>query len=235
MVLFGINPIFLSKLKSSCCILREQFAIRRDESRGPVFKKNFASDNNSGILPEVMDAMAQINVSHCHAYGGDEVTEKALALFRQHFGKNSETFFVFNGTAANVLSLRSLLEPHEAAIVAQTSHLNMDECGAPESRGIKLLAVATANGKLTPASIQPYLVRKGDQHCVQPQVISITQPTELGTTYSIAEIEDLTNFARAEGLLVHMDGARLVNAAAHLGRNSGRLDPIGGRGLFWRN
>ncbi|HEY3021304.1 MAG TPA: beta-eliminating lyase-related protein [Solirubrobacteraceae bacterium] len=177
----------------------------------------FGSDNHAGVLPEVLDAIAAANDGHAHSYGDDPWTRRAEARFREHFGEQARAFLVFNGTAANVVGLRALLRPYEAVICAETAHLNVDECGAPEfNAGIKLLPVATTDGKLTPELVAPRLVRFGDEHAVQPRVISITQSTELGTVYTPAETAALAELAHESGLLLHVDGARLANAAAAL-------------------
>jgi threonine aldolase len=179
--------------------------------------RGFGSDNHAGILPEVLDAIAAANEGHAPSYGHDAWTAHAEARFREHFGEQARAFLVFNGTAANVVGLRALLRPYEAVICAETAHLNVDECGAPEfNAGIKLLAVATPDGKLTPELVSPRLVRFGDEHAVQPRVISITQATELGTVYTPEEIATLAELAHVHGLLLHVDGARLANAAAAL-------------------
>ncbi|TMM00514.1 MAG: low specificity L-threonine aldolase [Actinobacteria bacterium] len=180
--------------------------------------RGFGSDNHAGVLPEVLDAIAAANEGHAHAYGHDEWTARAEARFREHFGDQARAFLVFNGTAANVVGLRALLRPYEAVICAETAHLNVDECGAPEwNAGIKLLPVATPDGKLTPQLVAPRLVRFGDEHAVQPRVLSITQATELGTVYTPDETAALADVAHEQGLLLHVDGARLANAAASLG------------------
>src|SRR5256714_5408967 len=179
--------------------------------------KGFGSDNHAGVLPEVLDAIAAANVGHARSYGADEWTARAEERFRAHFGEQASAFLVFNGTAANVVGLRALLRPYEAVVCAETAHLNVDECGAPEfNAGIKLLAVPTPDGKLTPELVAPRLTRFGDEHAVQPRVISISQSTELGTVYSAAEVAALAELAHEQGLLLHVDGARLANAAAAL-------------------
>jgi threonine aldolase len=178
----------------------------------------FASDNYAGVLPEVLDAIAAANTGHAPAYGNDEWTARAEARFREHFGDGASAFIVFNGTGANVVALRALCKPWDAVICAETAHLNVDECGAPERvGGLKLLPVGTPDGKLTPELIAPRLVRFGDEHAVQPRVVSITQSTELGTVYSIEEVSELADLCDDHGLLLHVDGARLANAAAALG------------------
>ncbi|HYH86014.1 MAG TPA: low specificity L-threonine aldolase [Pyrinomonadaceae bacterium] len=181
-------------------------------------KRGFASDNNAGVHTRVMEALLSANGGHVLAYGDDEFTEAAEARFREQFGEGIEVFFVFGGTGANVTGLAAITRPHEAIVCAETAHINVDECGAPERfAGCKLLALATTDGKLTPAEVEPLLARAGDQHHVQPRVVSISQATELGTVYTDAEIKALADFARTRGMLLHVDGARIANAAAHLG------------------
>jgi threonine aldolase len=191
--------------------------------------RGFGSDNHAGILPEVLEAIAAANEGHAHSYGDDPWTKRAEACFRRHFGEQASTFLVFNGTGANVVGLRALLRPYEAVICADTAHLNVDECGAPELvGGIKLLAVPTPDGKLTPELVAPRLVRFGDEHAVQPRVLSITQSTEMGTVYSLDEIRALADLAHEQGLLLHVDGARLANAAVALGVPLRALTPDAG-------
>jgi threonine aldolase len=194
-------------------------------------KRGFASDNNAGVHPRVMEALRAANEGHVVAYGDDPLTERAGARLREHFGAGAEVFFVFGGTGANVLALEAMTRPHHAVVCAETAHVNVDECGAPERfTGCKLLPVSTPDGKLRPADVEPLLGREGDQHHVQPRVVSVSQPTELGTVYMTEELEGLSEFARARGLLLHVDGARLANAAAHLGVSlaeaAGRADAL---------
>jgi threonine aldolase len=180
--------------------------------------RGFASDNYAGVLPEVLEAVAAANSGHAVSYGGDEWTARVAELFRREFGDETRAALVFNGTGANVVALQALCRPYEAAICASTAHLNVDECGAPERvAGLKLLAIDTPDGKLAPALVAPRLARFGDEHAVQPRVLSITQSTELGTLYTPEEVRALADQAHAHGMLVHVDGARLSNAAAALG------------------
>jgi threonine aldolase len=179
--------------------------------------RGFASDNAATVHPAVLDALATANVGHARAYGDDPWTERSLALFAEHFGADARAHLVFNGTAANVLSLRAACRPWQAAICAESAHLNVDECGAAEAiAGVKLLTAPTEHGKLTPAGVGDLITDIGDQHSVQPRVVSVSQCTELGTVYSAPELSALVEFAHARGLVVHMDGARLCNAAAAL-------------------
>jgi len=181
--------------------------------------RGFASDNQAGIHPTVLEAIALANTGHAPGYGHDAWTERVQARFREHFGDTAQAFPVFNGTAANVLALRAACRPWEAAICAETAHLNIDECGAPEAvAGVKLLCVAGIDGKLTPDLVtSAMVVRRGDEHAVQSRIVSISQSTELGTVYSVDEVTALAQAAHERGLLLHVDGARLSNAAAALG------------------
>ncbi len=180
-------------------------------------KKSFASDNYAGIHPACLQAIIDANTNHVGAYGSDPYTQQAVELFKKHFGNNIQVYFVLTGTAANVLGLASVLKSYQAIICAQTAHINVDECGAPEQfLGSKLLTIPSADGKVTVADIQKLLIDRGDQHKVQPAIISITQATELGTLYTPQEIQEITTFAHTNNMLVHMDGARLCNAAAAL-------------------
>jgi threonine aldolase len=181
-------------------------------------RRGFASDNNAGVHQRVMDAVRAANQGHTIAYGDDIYTETAVKKFREQFGEQVEVFFVFGGTGANVLGLSAVTRPHHAVVCAETAHVNVDECGAPEKfAGCKLLALATPDGKLRAEQIEPLLARTGDQHHVQPRVVSVSQATELGTVYTVEELNRLAEFAHARGMLLHVDGARLANAAAHLG------------------
>ena len=180
-------------------------------------KRGFASDNNSGVHPEILNAMSSVNRGHTIAYGDDVYTESAIQKFKDIFGKDIDVYFVFTGTGANVLGLKATTEPFNAVICADTAHIHVDECGAPEKfTGCKLLTIPTKNGKITTQQIKPYLHSLGFEHHAQPRVISITQATELGTVYDLEEIKEITDFAHNNNLLVHMDGARLCNAAAGL-------------------
>src|SRR4051794_29389478 len=178
---------------------------------------SFASDNYAGALPEVIDAIAASNSGHAPAYGNDDWTARVQDRFRHEFGADARAYLVFNGTGANVVGLRALMHPWDAVICAETAHLNVDEGGAPERvGGFKLLTVATPDGKLTPDLVRPKLARFGDEHAVQPRVISVTQSTELGTVYTPDEIRALGDLAHDQGMLLHVDGSRLANAAAAL-------------------
>ncbi len=180
--------------------------------------RTFASDNYAGIHPDVLAAIAAANVGHAPSYGADPVTARAIELFQEHFGHDAEVWFTFNGTGANVVGLQALLRPFEAVICAESAHINVDECGAPERfLGSKLIPVATPDGKLTPELVDGAVTGTGDEHRVQPRVVSITQATEVGTSYRLEEVTALGRWAHERGMWLHLDGARLSNAAAHLG------------------
>lgn len=186
--------------------------------------ESFASDNTAGVHPAIMAALARVNQGHCSAYGDDPHTRSAVEVFKRHFGEEIEVFFVFLGTGANVLGLRALARSHEAVICAESAHINVDECGAPEAfNGSKLIPIATTDGKLNFDAVAPHLHGFGVEHHAQPRVIAITQCTELGTVYTPTEIRSLADQAHAQGMYLHMDGARLANAAARLGTGLGEL------------
>ncbi len=179
--------------------------------------KGFASDNNAGVHSSVMQYIEKANTEHEIAYGDDNFTVEALKKFKQMFGSETETFFVYNGTAANTLGISSATNSYHAVICADTAHINVDECGAPEKfSGCKLLPVSSSDGKIRIDEISPLLHGIGFEHHVQPKVISITQATELGTVYSIDEIREISNFAHSNKMYLHMDGARIANAAVSL-------------------
>ncbi len=179
--------------------------------------KGFASDNNSGVHPEILKAMASANQGHEIAYGDDPYTLDAIEIFREKFGKETEVFFVFNGTGANVTGLASATQSFHSVICAETAHIQTDECGAPEKlTGCKLLPTATQNGKLTPQSVKRHLHGFDFEHHSQPRIISISQTTELGTVYRPDEIRALAELAHNHNMLLHMDGARIANAAVFL-------------------
>lgn len=180
--------------------------------------RSFASDNNAGVHPDVLHAIASANRGHVVGYGDDPYTRRMELRFRAAFGAGAEVFPVFNGTGANVLCLKALTKPHQAVICTDLSHIQVDECGAPEAwTGCKLLPVPTPDGKLTPRLVEAACHGVGDQHHVQPRVLSIAQSTELGTVYRPREVEALARFAHARGMVLHMDGARISNAASSLG------------------
>lgn len=180
-------------------------------------KRGFASDNNAGVHPNILKALSDVNTGHVPGYGDDPITRQAVDRFKQEFGADTEVFFTFNGTGANVLALSSLTQSFNSIICTDTAHIQVDECGAPEKlTGCKLLPVPSRQGKINPEDIKKYLHGFGFEHHAQPGVISISQVTELGTLYSVDEIKAICELAHQHGLLVHMDGARLGNAAVAL-------------------
>lgn len=179
--------------------------------------KSLASDNNAGVHPEIWPVIQAASQGASLSYGHDAWTEQMQAAFKQAFGPESQTFAVLTGTAANVLSLAAVLEPHQAVICSQMAHLNLDEGGAPERfLGAKLITLPTPDGKLQLDAVLAQIPDAEDEHRVQPRVVSITQPTELGTLYSSAEIRALADALHQRGLLLHMDGARIANAVVAL-------------------
>ena len=185
-------------------------------------EKSFASDNHAGVHPKILEAIVAANDGTAHAYGEDRYTKSAIAKFREIFGASTEVFFVFNGTAANVLSVQALARSHEAVFCTEVAHLNTDECGAPEAiTGCKLFALPHQHGKLSAAGLKVadavITQNRSSMHRVQPKVLTITQSTEFGTVYSVAETKAIADFAHERGMYLHMDGARIANAAAALG------------------
>ena len=186
--------------------------------------RHFASDNHAGAHPEVLAALAEANGGHQVAYGGDAYTERLREVLAAHFGPNAEVFPVFNGTGANVLSLQAMLPRWGAAVCAESAHVNTDENGAPERvAGVKLLPVATPDGKLYPELVDLHAWGFGDEHRAQPLAVTVTQSTELGTVYRPEELRRLCDHAHRLGMRVHLDGARLANAAAALGTGLGEI------------
>lgn len=183
------------------------------------FPFGLGSDNHTGVHPRIFAAMESVNIGHAPSYGTDPVSERARQVFRSHFGAQTDVYFCFNGTAANVLSIGALIEPHESIVCSSVAHIAVDECGAPERiLGCKLhVAETTEDGKITPKHIEPFLIRRGDQHFSQTRLVSITQPTEVGTVYSPSELAALHDFCRKHDLWLHVDGARLVNATVEYG------------------
>src|SRR5713226_4858024 len=180
--------------------------------------RSFASDNNAGVHPEVLKAIAAANQGHVVGYGDDPYTSSAVRQFKRHFGPDIEVSFVFNGTAANCLGLKALTNSYHAVICGETAHIYTDECGAPEKfTGCKLIPVRTQDGKLTVEAVRAAYHGIGVEHHVQPRVIAITQSTEVGTVYKTEEIRPLAGFAHERGMFLHMDGARIANAAVSLG------------------
>jgi threonine aldolase len=180
--------------------------------------RSFGSDNNAPVAPEILQAIVEANAGDAGGYGDDPWTARAIDRFREHFGEAADVYFTFNGTGANVAALSSLLRPWEAVLAPASAHLQTDECGALERfSGSKVIPVATPDGKLRPAEIEPFLKAGYDVHFPQPRAISISQATEYGGVYELEELRELCVFAHERGLLVHMDGARIANAAVALG------------------
>jgi threonine aldolase len=181
--------------------------------------RSFASDNNAGVHPEVLEAIARANQGHVVAYGDDPYTRSAVARFEEHFGEGIDVFYTFNGTGANVLGLQALNRPYHAVLCSEHAHIYTDECGAPEKHtGCKLIPLPNPDGKITLEAVRHAYHGIGDQHHVQARVISITQSTEMGTVYQAGEIQALARFAHEHEMFLHVDGARIANAAASLGQ-----------------
>jgi threonine aldolase len=179
--------------------------------------RGFASDNNAGVHPEILKAIDEVNQGHVIAYGDDPYTAQAIDKFKEHFGNDIDVYFVFNGTAANVLGITALTRSFNSIICSDLAHLHVDECGAPEKyTGCKLLTVPSPDGKLTVEGIQGHLHGFDFEHHAQPKVVSITQATEMGTVYRPEEIREIADLVHSYNMYLHMDGARLSNAAVSL-------------------
>jgi threonine aldolase len=182
-----------------------------------IERRGFASDNNAGVHPEILAEINSVNTGHVTGYGSDKYTEEAINVFKEHLGSSAEIFFVFTGTAANVLGLTSITRSWNSIITASTAHIEQDECGAPEKFiGTKVLTVETPDGKITIDLIEKHMHGFDFEHHSQPKVISVTQATEMGTVYEASEIRKISDFAHSHGMLLHMDGARIANAAISL-------------------
>ncbi len=168
-------------------------------------KRGFGSDNHAGIHPQILASLSAANIEHAPAYGTDEWTDQAIEAFRREFGREAQVFFLFNGTAANVTALRVLAKPHQSIFCSDVAHIHVDECGAPEYMiGCKLLPLPSVDGKISVVELEKAFIRRGDQHFSQTQVISLTQPTELGTVYSVAELQEIIGWAeRAQIICSH--------------------------------
>ena len=179
--------------------------------------RSFASDNNSGVHPLVMDALSRANRDHALGYGDDVWTREAVQKIKETFTPDCEPLFVFNGTGSNVVALQLMTRSYHSIICAETAHIYVDECGSPvKMTGCQIRPVVTPDGKLTPELILPYLHSFGDQHHSQPKAIYLSQCTELGTVYTADELKALTALAHQYGMYAHMDGARIANACAAL-------------------
>src|SRR5688572_26824138 len=182
--------------------------------------KAFASDNYSGVHPEIMDALVRANTEHQGAYGNDEFTSRTIQLFKKYFGEPTEVFFVYNGTGANVLGLSALTQSFHSILCSELAHINVDESTAPEKfTGCKLLGISTSNGKIYPDQVEEKIIRIGDQHHPQAKVISISQSTEYATVYTVEEVKALSAVAKKHKLFLHMDGSRISNAAVSLNKD----------------
>ena len=180
--------------------------------------RSFASDNNAPVAPEILEAIIAANEGDAVGYGADPWTQRASEQFRRLFGEDTSVYFAFNGTGANVVALASVVKPWETVLCPATAHLQTDECGAFERfAGAKLVAIRTPNGKLSPEDLEPYVHAGHDVHFSQPRVISISNTTEYGDVYEIGEIRALADYAHRHEMLMHVDGARICNAAAALG------------------
>jgi threonine aldolase len=179
--------------------------------------KGFASDNYAGAHPKIIEALQRVNQGHAGGYGNDEYTKTSIKRIKEVFGKEVEPFFVYSGMGANILGLTAISKSINSIICAETAHINVDECGGPEKyTGCKVVGIRTNDGKLTPELIKNHLYNFGDQHRSQPRVVSITQATELGTIYTAKEIKAIAETTHKLGMLLHMDGARIANAAEAL-------------------
>ena len=190
-----------------------------EQAKVSALKNQFASDNYAGICPEAWQALERVNHGYANAYGDDAWTARACDLMREFFEVDCQVFFVFNGTAANSLALASLCQSYHSIICHELAHVETDECGAAEffSNGTKLLLVGGKHGKVDLAEVEHTVRRRSDIHYPKPKALSITQSTELGTLYSLTELQGVGEMARRLGLRVHMDGARFANALAGLG------------------
>jgi threonine aldolase len=231
------NGLFLRPLRR----LRTPFNFMKDKTNRRVMKnfpkvpsRWFASDNHASVHPLILEAIESANAGHAYAYGADPWTAKAEKDFKKLFGARSETFFVFNGTAANVLGLRSFLKPFEAVFCTESAHVAVDECGAFEgTTGSKLLTIPESaekhlRGKINLSLIELFSVKHGDQHHVQPKGITITQSTEWGTLYSRDELKEIKKLKKKHHYFLHMDGARFANACVALGMDAKEMVEVAG-------
>lgn len=183
-----------------------------------MIHRSFASDNNAPVAPEIMQAIIAANEGDAVGYGDDEWTHRAIDRFKAHFGEETDVYFAFNGTGANVVALSCVTRPWEAVLAPATAHIQTDECGAFERfTGSKVIPIATSDGKLRIADLEPYLLGGHGEHFPQPKVLTVSMTTEYGDVYEPDELRELCVYAHEHGLLVHVDGARIANAAAALG------------------
>jgi threonine aldolase len=188
-------------------------------------KYHFASDNTAGLCSEAWQVLQEVDESYVPSYGSDQHTDRACEAFREFFDTDCEVFFVYNGTAANSLALASLCQSYHSVIVHESAHVETDECGAPEffSNGTKLLLGTGNGGRLSPEAVEQLITKRRDIHYPRPRVLSVSQPTELGTCYRVEELRELSRLASAYGLKVHMDGARFFHSMVTLGQSSADL------------
>ncbi|WP_235079225.1 threonine aldolase family protein [Amycolatopsis orientalis] len=189
---------------------------------------DFASDNCAGVHPEVMAALAEANGGHQPSYGADRYTARLREVIRRQFGPMAEVFPVFNGTGANLVALQAMTERWQAVVCAESAHLHTDECMAPEQHGFKLLTLPAIDGRIAPADLAPVAAHRANRHRAQPGVLSLSQTTELGTCYGLPHLRRLAKEAHRLGLAVHLDGARLANAAVALGCSLAELTTAAG-------
>jgi threonine aldolase len=182
-----------------------------------MMQRSFASDNNAPVAPEILQAIVDANAGDAVGYGDDPWTERAVARFREHFGERTDVYFAFNGTGANVVALSCVMRPWEAVLAPATAHIQTDECGAFERfSGSKVIPIPTVDGKLRIADLEPYLLGGHGEHFPQPRAVTVSMTTEYGDLYEVEELREFCAFAHRHGLLVHVDGARISNAAAAL-------------------
>lgn len=186
--------------------------------------KGFGSDNHASVHPAIIQGLLDANVNHAHSYGMDVLTEQVEKTVEVLFQRPTKSFFVFNGTAANILALKACTKSYQSVLCSEVAHIHVDECGGPEVHGsFKLIPVASINGKIPLENLQAELIRRGDQHYSQVKTISLTQPTELGTCYSIEELKTICNWAKSENLYIHMDGSRFANASVSMKKTFAQL------------
>lgn len=186
--------------------------------------KGFGSDNHASVHPAVIESMIAANINHAHSYGLDPLTERVEKTIEKYFGPQAKMFFVFNGTAANILALKACTRSYQTVLCSDVSHIHIDECAGPEVHGgYKLIPVPSINGKVSIDNLKAHLIRRGDQHFSQVKTISLTQPTELGTCYTVEELKTICDWAKLEGLYVHIDGSRFANACEFLQKSFSQL------------
>lgn len=186
--------------------------------------KGFGSDNHASVHPAVIQSLISANVDHAHSYGLDELTEGVEKKVSELFATQAKSFFVFNGTAANILALKACTRSYQTVLCSDVAHIHVDECAGPEIHGgYKLTPVKSINGKVTVENLKSHLVRRGDQHAAQVKTVSLTQPTELGTVYTVDELKEICDWAKSEKLYVHIDGSRFANACVSLKKSFAQI------------